>query len=79
MELGAEAWVAVTGVAEVISGDGVEAEMLTILRKGLTDDEAAQQWSGDGLDRRPRGHPDPADAVRLAAGLTARPSPSPVS
>jgi hypothetical protein len=45
VELGAEAWVAVTGVAEVVSGEGVEAEMLTILRKGRTDDEAAQQWS----------------------------------
>ena len=45
VELGAEAWVAVTGIAEIISGDGVEAEMLTILRKGLTDDDAARQWS----------------------------------
>ena len=36
---------AVTGVAEVISGDDVEAEMLPILRKDGTEDEAAQQWS----------------------------------
>ena len=45
VELGADAWVAVTGVADVISGDGVEAEMLTILRKRLTDDDAARHWS----------------------------------
>ncbi len=45
VELGADAWVSLTGVAEVISGDGVEDEMRTILRKGMTDDEAAHQWS----------------------------------
>jgi hypothetical protein len=45
VELGADSWVAVTGVAAIVSGDGVEAEMLTILRKHLTDDEASRLWS----------------------------------
>ena len=45
VELGPETWVAVTGVAEVVSGDGVEAEMLTILRKHMTDEEAQNLWS----------------------------------
>lgn len=46
VELGPDAWVAVTGLAEVVSGEAVETEMLTILGKDRTDDEAAEQWSG---------------------------------
>jgi hypothetical protein len=45
VELGPDAWVAVTGVADVVSGDAVESEMLTILRKNLPDEEAERVWS----------------------------------
>jgi len=45
VELAPDAWVAVTGVADVISGDSVKAEMLTILRKSLPDEEAERVWS----------------------------------
>ena len=45
VELGPDAWVAVTGVATIVSGDDVEAEMLTILRKHVTDEEADRLWT----------------------------------
>ena len=40
-----EAWVAVTGWASVVTGDDVEAEMLPILRKYMSDDEADRLWT----------------------------------
>jgi hypothetical protein len=40
-----DAWVAITGVASVVSGAPVEAEMLTILGKYLADDAAGQHWA----------------------------------
>jgi nitroimidazol reductase NimA-like FMN-containing flavoprotein (pyridoxamine 5'-phosphate oxidase superfamily) len=40
-----EAWVAMTGLASVVSGDAVEAEMLTILGKYVAEDEAEQTWT----------------------------------
>ena len=38
-------WVAMTGVATVVSGEAVEPEMLTILGKYLSDDDAARRWA----------------------------------
>jgi hypothetical protein len=43
-ELGPDSWVAMTGVAAIVSGDDVQAEMLTILRKYMSDDEADRHW-----------------------------------
>jgi hypothetical protein len=40
-----EAWVAMTGLASVFSGDAVEAEMLTILGKYMAEDEAERTWT----------------------------------
>ena len=36
---------AVTGIATIVSGEGVEAEMLTILRKRRTGEEADRLWT----------------------------------
>lgn len=44
-EPSSDAWVAVTGWASVVSGDDVEAEMLPILRKYMSDDEADRLWT----------------------------------
>jgi hypothetical protein len=44
-ETTSDAWVAVTGWASVVSGDDVEAEMLPILRKYMSDDEADRLWT----------------------------------
>jgi hypothetical protein len=45
VELGLDTWVAVTGIATIVSGEGVEAEMLTILRKHQTEEEAVRLWT----------------------------------
>ena len=42
---GPETWVAIDGTAIVVSGDEVEAAMLTILGKSMTEDEATRSWS----------------------------------
>ena len=44
-EMSSDAWVAVTGWASVVSGDDVEAQMLPILRKYVSDDEADRLWT----------------------------------
>jgi Pyridoxamine 5'-phosphate oxidase len=44
-ETTSDAWVAVTGWASVVSGDDLEAEMLPILRKYMSDDEADRLWT----------------------------------
>jgi hypothetical protein len=41
----ADAWVAITGLAAVVSGEPVEAEMLTILGKYLDDEAADRRWA----------------------------------
>ncbi len=38
-------WVAMRGTAWIVSGDAVEAEMSTILRKYMTDEEADRSWT----------------------------------
>jgi pyridoxamine 5'-phosphate oxidase-like protein len=40
-----DGWVAMRGTAWIVSGDAVEAEMLTILRKSMTDEEADRSWT----------------------------------
>ena len=49
-----DAWVAMTGTAEIVSGDGVHDQMLTILGKYMSEDDAARTWTelgarGDGV------------------------------
>jgi Pyridoxamine 5'-phosphate oxidase len=41
----AAGWVAMRGTAWIVSGDPVEAEMLTILRKSMTAEEADRCWT----------------------------------
>jgi hypothetical protein len=42
---GSTAWVAMTGTAEIVSGPGARDQMLAILRKYMTDDEADSSWA----------------------------------
>jgi len=42
---GPDAWVAINGTAIVVSGEAVEAAMLTILQKSMTEDEAERSWA----------------------------------
>jgi Pyridoxamine 5'-phosphate oxidase len=44
-ETSSDAWVAVTGWASIVSGADVETEMLPILRKYMSDDEADRLWT----------------------------------
>jgi hypothetical protein len=46
-------WVAITGVATVVSGDAVEPEMLTILRTSLSEDDAERRWAELRSDGQP--------------------------
>ena len=48
-----DGWVAMRGTARIVSGDAVEAEMLTILRKYMTDEEADRSW----IEMRTSGDP----------------------
>ena len=42
---GADAWVSINGTATLIAGDAAETGTLQILRKYMTDDDAATAWT----------------------------------